>query len=185
MNKYIFKTLRDTDEILVYHPKKGRYLYNAHTLVEKLTEKQLLMLLMRVCKSEEKRVPKSVLEQIATDSLGHVRDALVILEKIIDLNVDEMKEAAQKASITQNSIIELCRALIGNYSWKDVSTILTGLKQEQPETIRRAILGYCSAILLKKDDHFAATIMEEMIEPFYNTGFPGLVFACYSIIRGG
>jgi hypothetical protein len=26
--------------------------------------------------------------------------------------------------------------------------------------------------------------MEEFIEPFYITGFPGLAFACYSVIYG-
>ena len=69
--------------------------------------------------------------------------------------------------------------------WGRVSTILKGLKNEDPESIRRHVLGYCQSVLLSgKDDERAGLVMEEMIEPFYNTGYPGLVFACYSIIKG-
>jgi len=57
------------------------------------------------------------------------------------------------------------------------------LRNEDPESIRRHILGYCQSVLLNNDQERAGVIMEEMIEPFYDTGMPGLVFACYSIIK--
>jgi len=46
-------------------------------------------------------------------------------------------------------------------------------------------MGYCQSVLLSGENNQAARILEEFLEPFYNTGFPGLTYACYSIIKGG
>lgn len=91
---------------------------------------------------------------------------------------------AKRTAETQSKTIELCRALTSGWdSWHKIATILKGLKDEDPEQIRRAILGYCQAILLgNSPSPFIAGIMEEFIEPFYNTGFPGLTLACYSAL---
>jgi uncharacterized membrane protein len=78
--------------------------------------------------------------------------------------------------------IELCRALIKGAGWKTVSELLTKLKKEEPESIRRMVLSYCSTVLLKEENIIAASIMEAMIEPFFHSGFPGLVFACFSVV---
>jgi len=37
--------------------------------------------------------------------------------------------------------------------------------------------------LLKGDSERAGLVLEEFIEPFYASGFPMLVYACYSIIK--
>ena len=69
--------------------------------------------------------------------------------------------------------------------WKEVAGILKGLKEEDPEQIRRAVLGYCQAILLgNRPEISVAEIMQEFIEPFYDSGFPGLTFACISVLLG-
>jgi hypothetical protein len=39
------------------------------------------------------------------------------------------------------------------------------------------------AVLLSGEDDMAGLVMEEFIHPFYDSGFPELVFACYRIIR--
>jgi len=90
---------------------------------------------------------------------------------------------AQKTAEKQSQVIELCRALIKQESWNRVNKILTGLKDQDPENIRRAVLGYCQAILLKDKNDIAGLVMENFIDPFYNSGFPGLVFACYKTIN--
>jgi len=98
---------------------------------------------------------------------------------------DKRLEVAKKSAELQSQTIELCRALLQGAGWKKVANILSGLKEEEPESIRRAVLGYCTSVLLKEENPQAGAIMEEMIEPFYNTGFPGLTFACFSIVCGG
>ena len=67
--------------------------------------------------------------------------------------------------------------------WKEVKAILEGLKGQEAESIRRSVIWYAQAVLLKGDNTMAGLVMEEMIEPFYHTGFPQLVFACYSIVK--
>ena len=70
-------------------------------------------------------------------------------------------------------------------SWKIIANILSGLKEEEPESIRRMVLGYCQAILLKGvANNQVGVVMEVFMEPFYNSGFPQLTLACYVSING-
>jgi DNA polymerase III gamma/tau subunit len=152
--------------------------------VDILDDAQMFKLLRHVVKSEGAKLSKNIYEQIIEDSLGHCRDALQILEQVLNADPDKRLAIAKRAAELQSQTIELCRALMGNAPWKKVASILQGLKTQDPESIRRAVLGYCNAVLLKGTNNQAAIIMEEFIEPFYNTGFPGLTFACYSIVNG-
>jgi DNA polymerase-3 subunit gamma/tau len=149
-----------------------------------LTDVQMKGLLRKVVKAEGENLSKPVYEQIIQDSLGHPRSALQILDVVLRLDPEEQLEAAARAADNTSASIDLCRLLIKGGGWKRVAEVLSGLKEEQPESIRRHILGYCQSILLKGDNERAGLVMEEMIEPFYNTGFPGLVFACYSVMKG-
>ena len=149
-----------------------------------LSESQMMRLLRKVVKAEGGSMSKEVYSQIIQDSLGHPRSALQILDTVLRLDPDDQLEAASKAAENVSKSIDLCRLLIQGSGWKRVAEVLTGLKDEQPESIRRHVLGYCQSILLKADNERAGLVMEEMIEPFYNTGYPGLVFACYSIVKG-
>ncbi len=152
--------------------------------VSSLNDEEMFHLIRHVVKSEEQTLQKVVYEQIIQDSQGHPRDALQILDQVLSVPHEERLAVAKKQAELQSQTIELCRALINKAGWKKISSILAGLKdQQEPETIRRAILGYCSSVLVKGDDTLAAMIMEQMIEPFYDTGFPGLVFATYSAVH--
>ncbi len=72
---------------------------------------------------------------------------------------------------------------MSNSSWGKVKGILNGLIGQNAESIRRHVLGYCQAVLLKKDNEKCGLIMEEFIEPFYHTGFAQLVLACYTVVK--
>lgn len=152
--------------------------------VRQLTEKEMIRLLRSVVKAEEESLEKEVYYQIYQDSLGHPRNAMTILEQVLNVEPELRLETAKRTAEQQSQSIELCRALIGKKGWKTVSAILTGLKTQDPEGIRRQVLGYAQSILLKGENSQAALVMEEFIEPFYNSGFPGLTFACYSIVKG-
>ena len=152
--------------------------------VELLTEKQMSILLKRIIKKEGGEVNSKVLNQIIQDSLGHPRDAIQVLEKVLSVPEEKQLKIAKKAAETQNQVIELCRALLKMENWNKISSILKGIKNEDPEKIRLAVFGYCSSVLLNGKNNNAAIIMEEFQEPFFNNGFNGVVFACYSIICG-
>ncbi len=149
-----------------------------------LEERQMMSLLRKVVKAEEETLEKPVYDQIIRDSFCYPRNALQILDKVLRVDIENRLATATKAAENQSQSIELCRILIKGGGWKRVSGILKGLKNEDSESVRRHVLGYCQSVLLDEDNERAGLVMEEMIEPFYNTGYPGLIFACYSIIKG-
>ncbi|MCK9457305.1 MAG: AAA family ATPase [Candidatus Riflebacteria bacterium] len=154
--------------------------------VRPLTDREMKMLLRRVVKSEGESISKEIYDQIIQDSLGHPRNALQTLTQVLAVGKEKRLEVAKKTAETQSKTIELCRALLERASWKKISRILKGLKDEDPEQIRRAVLGYCQAVLLgsESQNDWVAGIMEEFADPFFQSGFPGLVLACYGALFG-
>lgn len=148
-----------------------------------LNERQMYALLLGIVKAEGDSLKSDIINQIVQDSMGLPRNAINILEQVLSASEDRRLIVAQKTAEKQSQVIELCRSLIKQESWNRVNKILTGLKDQDPENIRRAVLGYCQAILLKDKNDIAGLVMENFIDPFYNSGFPGLVFACYKTIN--
>ena len=189
----LLKALEDTPPHIIYilcttEPQKllptirGRC---AQYPVRTLSEREMKKLLLKVIKAEEESLSKELYEQIIQDSMGHPRNALQILSQVLSVSEDNRLKVAKQTAERQSQTIELCRALIDGSPWKKVSEILKGLKEEDPEGIRRAVMGYCHAILLGNNPSpKAAEILQEFLEPFYNSGFPGLTFACYSVVCG-
>ena len=154
--------------------------------VEQLNENQMIKLLKDICKKEKEKVDKEVLKGIVTDSVGHSRNALQTLDKVLATNPENRLKIAKQTILIKNQSIDLCRAMMGwkKAGWKEVQVILKGLKGQEAETIRRVIIGYASNSLLRDDNKKMALVLEEFIEPFYNSGFPGLVFAAYCVTKG-
>lgn len=151
--------------------------------VESLDSRQLVKLIRQTAKSEGKSIPKDVRQQIAKDSLGSARQALVLLDKIIDLPEDEMLAAAEKSAEEESEVIELCRILMNpKCNWKNVSKVLKGINQE-PESVRRAVLGYFSAVLLNSGKPIAAHVIECFQDHFYDSGKAGLVLSCFQAVE--
>lgn len=151
--------------------------------VETLSEKEMGRLLKKISRKEKILIPQEVRELIAEQSLGHPRDALQLLQKILGLDEDEMEEVVFAEAAKQNAAIELARALIAKEPWKKVARILTGLQNEKEESMRHMVLKYCNTILLKGKNGQAFIVMDEFEQPFYNSGKPGLTLACYKAIH--
>jgi DNA polymerase III subunit gamma/tau len=151
--------------------------------VQPLVEGEMRDLLEKVTSAEGDSVEDEIYDQIILDSQGQPRNALQILEQVLNTPKKRRLAIAQQAAVEQSESIALCRALIKGDSWNKVREILQGLKTQEPESIRRVVLGYASSVLLNNDNVRAGLILEMFNEPFYNTGFPGLVFACYSIYK--
>jgi DNA polymerase III subunit gamma/tau len=149
-----------------------------------LPDPTMFKLLKKVVKQEGEKLSEEIYEQIIQDSLGHPRNALQILDQTLRVDKDQRLEVARKIAEEQSESIALCRALIGKATWKEVCTILKGLKDQEPEGIRRHVLGYAQSVLLNGANDKAALVIESFFEPFFNIGFPGLVYACYSVIKG-
>lgn len=147
-----------------------------------LTDSDIEKLLNRVCKQEEKEIPDDVKNHIVKNAHGSARMALVLLDKVIDLNPDDMIEAIKGEEQQENETIELCRALIAGKDWKDVSKIISGLKDE-PEKIRYSVLGYAKAVLLKSGSSKAYAVIDCFRDNFYDSKMAGVVAACYEVVN--
>lgn len=151
--------------------------------VKALTDSEMSSLLKYVVQKEGDDVTEEVYEIIIRDSGGLPRNALQILEQVLHAPEEDRTKVAEHAQFEYSQAIELCRVLMKKAPWKSVRNILKGLKEQEAETIRRIVLGYCQSVLLNGDDLQAGAVMEEFINPFYDSGFPQLVFACYTIIK--
>lgn len=152
--------------------------------VKVLNEHQTQKLLKRVCRGEGKKISIEVYEQIYQDSFGHPRNALQILEKVLNVSEEKQIEIAKSSAAEQTESIQLCRALIDKSPWKKVANILKGLDDKDAESIRRHVLGYCQSVLLSGENNRAAFVIEMFRDPMYDIGFPGVVLACYSVVKG-
>jgi DNA polymerase III gamma/tau subunit len=152
--------------------------------VEPLDGTEMEALLLDIVEKENDKLDKEVVDQIITDSQGLPRNALTILEQVLNTPSGRRLRTAQQAAIEQTESIELCRALIGRKGWREVSRILTGLKGQDAEGVRRVVLGYATSVLLKGGNSQAGLVLECFEDPFYNIGFPGLVLACFRVIEG-
>lgn len=178
---HVFFILCTTDPQKLIAAVKGRC---SQFQVNPLTEDLMYALLRKIVRAEGDELSKDIYDQIIETSQGLPRNAIVILEQVLSSPEDKRLEIAKRMVDAQAQTIELCRALMNNKtSWNTIKPILEGLKTQEPESIRRAVLGYAQAVLLKADNDRAAVIIEEFWDPTYDIGFPYIVYACYSIIK--
>lgn len=175
---HVYFILCTTDPQKIIPTLKGRC---SQLQMNPLTEKQMFMLLRKVVKAEGKHLTKNVYDQIIMDTEGHPRNALGILEQVLLVEPEMQLEMAKRSSAEISESIKLCQVLINGSPWPKVKNVLSGLKDKDAEAIRRHVLGYCQSVLLNKANPRAAAVIEAFWEPFYDIGFPGLVYACFSV----
>jgi len=146
--------------------------------IQSLSDKEMKEWMDKVQTQIKTKLPEKIVELIMEQSLGSPGRALTRLDKVIDLDKADMEDALEQIIEQEKGTIELCRALIKGERWGGIKVILKGLTDE-PESIRRAVLGYCNSVLLNSGQENAYIIMEAFREPLYNTGRPGLTMACY------
>lgn len=178
---HIYFVLCTTDPQKLLSTIKGRC---STFQVLPLSETEMRILLKRVARKEAKGIEDAVLNQIVESAKGHPRNALQILEQVLNVPQEQQLQTAKKAEAETTQAIDLCRALIKQAPWSTIAKILSGMKDLEAESVRRVVLGYCQAILLSgKDEPICGLILEEFLTPFYDSGFPQLVYACYSVTK--
>lgn len=152
--------------------------------VEKLNQDEMYVLLKNTAAQEGKKIDEEICNLIYNESNGHVRNALQLLEQVLAVPKSQRLEIAKKVTLEQNEGIDLARALIKRTGWNNIKSILAGLKEKEPESVRRIVVGYATTVLLGGENDVAALILEAFGNPFYDTGFPQLVMACYIVHKG-
>jgi len=93
-------------------------------------------------------IEPEVLDMIRIAAEGSPRRALMMLEQVMDMDAEEALDALESGTVAQKGVKELCQALVPQVggSPRDALKILKGMNDE-PESTRRAILGYMSAVV--------------------------------------
>jgi DNA polymerase-3 subunit gamma/tau len=160
--KHVYFFLCTTDPQKVLKPVKSRC---SQYQVDPLSQKEIIKLLEWVLENEEVELDKDSLKKISEVSEGIPREALIILDQIIDLNPADRLKAIESTKERERELKELCLALLEPKKWKVIANILKGLKGE-PESIRHGIMGYMNSVLLGGNES-AALVMEEFRNPCY------------------
>ena len=122
--------------------------------------------------------PKSVASAIAKASQGSCREAVKLLDQVIDIEDEETALEAVESSLgNESEVIELCRALLNGDPWKTVSKIIKGIDAD-PESVRLQVLGYFGNVVLGTEDLRPAEIAECFMENYYDSGRTGLIISC-------
>lgn len=153
-----------------------------------LKRSEIVNLLKWVCKEEDVGdVGQDLLTKISKGAGGSPGKALKLLDQIIDLDEDKALEALDRAVVNETSIIEICRLLIEKRSpeekWKVMVKLLQGLKDNEPEQVRYAILEYLRKVLLSKGDLVLVEMMGCFMDSFIYSGRAGLDYSCFLACR--
>lgn len=154
--------------------------------MESLTDKELSKLLKTVAKKEKQELLKKVKHKLIEKAEGCPAIALVLLEQIIYLDPKDQLKAIKVFKTQEQKTIDLCKAILKKEKWFVISKILSGITDE-PETVRRAILGYINSGMVKgwlkeKDHPHCMLIYIAFRENYFNTGKAGLTFSCYRAV---
>ena len=152
--------------------------------VRTLVKKEMKQLIRRVLRGEGilDEIPEEAIKKIIKVSGGCPREALTKLDKVIDIEDDEtLIDSITSDTIEESEVKELCQALLKKASWVKVAKILKALDKD-PESTRRAVLGYMGTTLLNSGLPRAAFVIHCFKDNYYNTGKVGLIQSCYEAI---
>lgn len=148
--------------------------------VNSLPRIKIVSLLKKVCQEEGVEVSAEILKRIADVSQGGPRQALVLLDQVIDIEDEELAlQTIIDNTVDEIKVLDLCRLLIKKSSWQEIANTIKGLESTEVENIRYAILGYLSAVLLSKGDERIANLIEIFSPSWMYTGRAGLTSSCF------
>ena len=153
--------------------------------MKECNRKVLSELCMDIADEEKMPISKKAANAIGNASSGSPREALKILDQVIDIeNEDDMLEAVEKTIGSESEAFELCQALKNNPRWKSVMPVLKSvLEDTDPEGIRRMVLGYFNTVLLGADNIVAAIILEQFTKVSkYDADKAEITLACYNTV---
>ena len=150
--------------------------------VLQLTTPEIVKLLKRVAEAEKVEFKDTVYREIAKRSNGSPRQALVILDQIIDIEGDDetIIKAIQESNVSETELSDLCRLLLDARpkKWPEIATLLKNFRGEA-EQARYGILGWLSTVLLSSGNPKAAELLTIFSDSYMYIGKPGLIRDCY------
>ena len=148
-----------------------------------LNFKELKGLVSDIAAEENKPIDAKLAASIAKAALESPREALKILDQVIDLEPDAALTAIKAGLSGESETIDFCRALIHSPSWKTIAPVIENLTMP-PENARRIVVSYFTKVLLSagKDAHLACLVLEQFTKPFFEFSDAEFAMATYSAI---
>lgn len=152
--------------------------------VKPLAGPNMTKLIKDTLKDEGKTFSDEVVKLIVKSADGCPRQAMILLDSIIDIKDEEKALVAiADAMASETESIELCRMLVDTRKnrWDDIRFILKGLNTE-PESLRYAILGYLNSVHMSdncKDPQRIASLKDCFLESVMYSGKAGITNACF------
>lgn len=149
---------------------------------KELDSSMMLVLLKEIVIKAKLSIREVVLKAIVEAAEGSARSALVILDQIQGITNEKEQFAGVAAADYKTVAIDVARMLMKpNASWAEISKVIKPCT-EDPESVRRCVLGYASAILRNgKADARAAEIIEAFWENWFDVGAAGLTLSCWNL----
>ena len=133
-------------------------------------------------------IGEEVLEKLADIADGSPRKCLVKLQQLVELPDDESRfKMLSKDEAFEATVKDLCEVFTKaqKKTWREVAQIVKSLNETQePETIRRAVLGWLSSALLSgwargMSNDALVEVMRCWEMDFYSSGKAGVVISAY------
>jgi len=139
----------------------------AQYTLKSLRPKDIEELLDRVIKKEKLKTKSKIKSLIIDACDGSPRMALVFLGMLKGVTKRSRAEELIYTKIADTEqAITLCRALMKNVKWKELSAILKGLDGQAYEKIRLAVLGYFTSVMMSgKSLGSCAEVLDIFMEP--------------------
>jgi len=146
----------------------------------------IIALLERICKLEKKMVSKDVLREITKVCVGSPRQALVILDQVIDMKAERALELVPELVLTEAKVLDVCKLLVKSKyqgKWLDMTKLLKSLESVEPEQARAQIAGYLASTLVRGGEDRIGHMLEFFSESIINAGRAGLILALWRSCR--
>ncbi len=154
--------------------------------LKSVAPKDLMLLMKKIIKKEGyEEYDSSLLKEIVKQSEGSPRQALSILQSVLDVDDKEQAlEIIHKTIFSEANTLEICRMLTNNPDWEQLRKMLEPLDKETDyEYIRYSVLNYTSKVLtgskLSEKTDRLTDILELFSEPWFYTKKAGLIKSCY------
>jgi DNA polymerase III subunit gamma/tau len=152
-----------------------------------LTNPQMISLLKDVLKKEKvEDFPKEITNEIVRVAEGCPRQALVMLDSVIDItDTQKAIEAISTVQASETSVIDICRLLTSaprKDKWKEMKKLIEGI-QEEPESVRYAIMGYLSKVLLNSGNDRFSDMLEIFLESWMYSKKAGMIYSLFNACK--
>lgn len=185
----ILKILEDTPPhvyFILCTTEPERLLKTMHTRctsyqTQSLNNKKLKELIRRVLELERvEDFSATVISEIINVADGSPRQALVILDQVIDMDDSKALAAIASFTVIEAEAIDICKAIASRADWKTMRPLVkAALLNIEPENLRQSILGYLCSILLEKSDDRISFLIDTFGENVFSSGKAGIANMCY------